>query len=100
MCAAVFVFRGNAQSLFFLAGFCLFVLWLGLNALWLPALPERMGDWSYGTYLYGFPVQQLLVFFGVPVLGLGMFVLSSTVLTLMLAAASWYLVEKPALRWK
>lgn len=60
---------------------------------------ERRGDLSYGVYLYGWPVQQALRQL-VPngtVVGL---LLPSLGLTLALAALSWWLVEKPALRLK
>jgi peptidoglycan/LPS O-acetylase OafA/YrhL len=58
----------------------------------------RFGDLSYGTYLYAFPIQQLVVqhlelrnspmrlFF------------TATPLILATAAASWFSVERPALR--
>lgn len=76
------------------------VLWLALHARWLPRLPERWGDWSYGTYLYGFPVQQVLVAVGLHTLSFAGFVAVSTLLTLCLGALSWHLIEKGAMRWK
>ena len=58
----------------------------------------RFGDFSYGIYIIHFPVLQALVAFGVfgasAYLGLGI----ATVLVLVLAFASWHLVEKPFLR--
>jgi peptidoglycan/LPS O-acetylase OafA/YrhL len=57
-------------------------------------------DLSYGTYIYGYPVQQMLVLLlgmgvGVPLLSL-----ISVVAVLPFAAASWFVVEKRALRLK
>lgn len=75
-------------------------LWLATRALWLPAIPSRMGDWSYGTFLWGFPVQQVLAQTGLAERSFGAFVLASTVMTLAMAALSWHWVEKPALRWR
>ncbi len=92
--------HGNLQLVFWLCGSGMLVLWLALYGMWLPAIPARMGDWSYGAYLYGFPVQQVLAQAGVPQWGMGWFVLCSTVLTLALAGLSWHGVEKPAMRWK
>lgn len=55
-------------------------------------------DYSYGTYLYGFPVQQTLIALGVrePALLLAY----SVPLTLCCAAVSWHLVESPLLKRK
>lgn len=57
----------------------------------------RRGDLSYGTYLYGFPVQQLVIHAWGPGLHpLGLFLLA-TPPTLAAAALSWALVERPCL---
>jgi peptidoglycan/LPS O-acetylase OafA/YrhL len=66
----------------------------------------RYGDFSYGLYLYAWPVQQLLIqHFGARLaMGHGLDRLALSVLTfgltLPLAAASWYVVERPFLRLK
>ncbi|MDZ4812351.1 MAG: acyltransferase [Pseudomonadota bacterium] len=82
----------------------LFGLALGYGSLWFAYVPRlgrfnRIGDYSYGVYLWGFPVQQLVVraleaptpmllFFG------------SLPIVLLIAIASWHWVEKPLLRLK
>jgi peptidoglycan/LPS O-acetylase OafA/YrhL len=53
-------------------------------------------DLSYGTYIYAFPAQQLLVICGLSVLNPLLFFVVATAATLPLAALSWFLVEKPA----
>ena len=65
--------------------------------LWFRRITAR-GDISYGTYLYAFPIQQLMV----PVVGNHPWLISATALPLTLVAAltSWLLVERPALRLK
>jgi peptidoglycan/LPS O-acetylase OafA/YrhL len=59
----------------------------------------RVGDYSYGTYVLAFPVQQFIIWrFGLthpPVV----FALTLAV-TLGLAIVSWHAVEKPALDLK
>lgn len=55
----------------------------------------RRSDYSYGMYVYAFPVQQVLAFYGVTQ-PLALMALAFP-LTLGLAAASWHLVEAPAL---
>jgi peptidoglycan/LPS O-acetylase OafA/YrhL len=54
----------------------------------------RYGDFSYGTYLYAFPVEQLVMKgFGHTVQPLVLFACATPV-TLLLACASWYGVER------
>ncbi|MFH6782811.1 MULTISPECIES: acyltransferase family protein [Methylobacterium] len=75
------------------------VLCLGLSPpIRHPALDPR-ADLSYGTYLYGWPVQQSLhALF--PGASASMLLGPSLVLTLAVAALSWRFVERPALGWK
>lgn len=62
------------------------------------ALYNRLGDYSYGTYVYAFPIQQMLASFGV-VTPLANMTLALP-LTLICAILSWHLVEAPAMRLK
>lgn len=70
-------------------------LYLGL-AVRLPLI--RRHDLSYGLYLYGWPAAQLVqsIAPGGPLHNTAW----ATVLALVLAAGSWWLVEQPALRLK
>ncbi len=60
---------------------------------------SRIGDLSYGTYLYGFPVTQMVAKLH-PTIGAIDNFLVSLPLTLALAAASWFLVERRLLAMK
>jgi peptidoglycan/LPS O-acetylase OafA/YrhL len=61
----------------------------------------RFGDFSYGVYIYAFPVQQAwMAFAGPERLGVWSFLALSLASILPLAAASWWLVERPALGLK
>jgi peptidoglycan/LPS O-acetylase OafA/YrhL len=60
----------------------------------------RFGDLSYGVYIYAFPVQQALMQAFGPQLGLPVFIGATLAFVLPLAAASWWLVERPALSFK
>ncbi|MES2583121.1 MAG: acyltransferase [Pseudomonadota bacterium] len=80
-----------------IASLALFVvnLALALGRRW----PETRGsiDLSYGTYLYGFPIEQALVA-AFPAFG-GWTVLALAIpLCLVFSSLSWYLIERPALR--
>jgi peptidoglycan/LPS O-acetylase OafA/YrhL len=75
------------------------VLWLALMpGLSHPVLALRH-DFSFGTYLYGWPVQQGLVQL-IPAAGALWLVAPSLAITLGLAALSWFWVERPALSLK
>ena len=52
----------------------------------------KYGDYSYGTYLYAFPIQQLLL--ALTTLRFPVFVIASIVLSLLAGAASWFAVER------
>jgi peptidoglycan/LPS O-acetylase OafA/YrhL len=55
---------------------------------------NRFGDFSYGTYLYAFPIQQLIMSaIGHPIHPLLLFA-CATPPTLLAAAGSWYAVER------
>ncbi len=66
-----------------------------------PALdPGKVGDFSYGVYLYAFPVQQALVQLLGPGLTGWSLTLWASLVTLLFAAVSWFLVERRALQRK
>jgi peptidoglycan/LPS O-acetylase OafA/YrhL len=70
-------------------------IWAGVR------LPLRWThDFSYGTYIYAFPIAQALALIGVQRLGLLPFGIACVVATLPVAAASWFLIERPALSLK
>jgi peptidoglycan/LPS O-acetylase OafA/YrhL len=77
---------------------------LAYGLLWLAFAPNwywfnRFGDYSYGLYIYAFPVQQCVTYFWPDSLPYQNFLLAGAV-TLALAVASWHWVEKPALDLK
>lgn len=75
--------------------FAYLMLWAGA------VLPVRVGsrnDISYGVYIWAFPVQQLIVVAGLSWLGGWGTALLAFILTVPLAWASWWFVEKPAMR--
>jgi len=76
------------------------LLWLGIH---LPSPFQKVGarnDYSYGVYIYGWPVQQLLGIWGVQHWGYVAFTLAGIAGALTCAFISWHLVEKRALSMK
>lgn len=74
------------------------LLWLGIH------LPfqrvSARNDYSYGVYIYAYPVSQLLAIWGVQRWGYPAYVSLSVVATIPFAVASWWLIEKRALSLK
>ena len=93
---------GSFTVMFAISGVYL-VLYFALSPPgWLQGVGRRLsrfGDYSYGVYLWGWPVQQMIE----TQLQTGSWALNfaiSAPITLLLAIASWRIVEKPALRLK
>jgi peptidoglycan/LPS O-acetylase OafA/YrhL len=60
---------------------------------------NRIGDYSYGIYIYAWPVQQMTVALNPGIGPLNMFV-RSFLATWLLAIMSWHWIEKPSLARK
>jgi peptidoglycan/LPS O-acetylase OafA/YrhL len=60
---------------------------------------NKLGDCSYGLYIYAFPIQQLIIHYytGASILEVTVY---SSIFTLILALISWHFVEKKALSYK
>jgi len=74
------------------------MIWLGYH---LPL--QRVGaknDYSYGLYVYAYPVQQLLAIWGVIRWGFFAYFGLALAITFPLAIASWWAIEKHALKLK
>jgi len=60
---------------------------------------NKLGDYSYGVYIYAFPVQQMLMA-SHPGLSPWSLLLTSCLITLGLSALSWHFIEQHALTFK
>lgn len=74
-------------------GLAYFILWLG-SVVPCPRVFQTH-DVSYGMYIYAFQCQQICAVFGLASLGYWAFSFISLALTIPLAIASWFLVERP-----
>lgn len=96
LAAGAFLAQGTAVfSLMFAMALSYTTLWLGFSR-WQPALLyNRLGDYSYGTYIFAFPIQQTLAGSGVasPLVNMSVAIPA----TCLCAALSWHFVERPAL---
>ena len=87
------------------AGFeYMFLAWLVYAVFWAAYVPDlhlfnHLGDYSYGLYIYAFPIQQALRQYIPGIQPLELF-LCASLLTLGCAMLSWHFVERPALELK
>lgn len=56
-------------------------------------------DYSYGFYIYAFPVQQSIIYL-FPKISIFWYLLSGFVITMLFAVMSWHLIEKPMMNFK
>ena len=92
--------RWGGYKLVGVAALVYLVLWVAA------ALPKRVqwigqkNDYSYGIYIYGWPVQQMLAFYGLEKWGYVPYVAITIVGTAVLAWLSWHGIEKWAMAIK
>lgn len=105
--------------LFLAAGVATYGLLMSHHAVYLAAIPLTYatvhfgmfplpkfrllasGDYSYGIYLYGFPIAQAVVAAVPAIRGHGtLLLLVAGLLTALFAAFSWHVIEKPSLAQK
>jgi len=60
---------------------------------------NKLGDYSYGIYIYAFPVHQAVVYL-LPGSSILASTLACALITLLLSVASWHLIEESALDFK
>ncbi len=96
---AISLYTGDFLSGFHFVFLPFFVIGFGiLSTPYLNNIGKKLGDISYGIYIYGFPVQQALVyFFGMNYITL---LVTSVPITMVLSYGSWHLIEKRALQLK
>ena len=85
-----------------------FTLYLAVAywVLWLAYIPtgairqfNELGDYSYGIYIYAYPIQQVIVGAALGLSPVQVFLFAGMA-TLMAAVLSWHLVEQPSLKTK
>ena len=79
------------------AALCYLVFWLAYTPRLRLRHFGRRGDFSYGIYLYAFPIQQLLILYVPLARSPWANAAIAWPLAILAGAASWHLVEKPML---
>jgi len=83
----------------FLISWCYAIFFFGFLQNDILLQYNRLGDYSYGMYIYAFPVEQTIVWYfktSAP----GIVIAASFPITLFFAILSWHFVERPALSRK
>ncbi|WP_424810811.1 acyltransferase family protein [Roseococcus sp. YIM B11640] len=100
-CFAILLYLGiysPAKFIIYVLSVGYLVMYFGLAFPIKFALGQRVGDISYGTYLYAFPVQQAVItVFGASIGALGVSAIAAPI-AMGLGYLSWRFVEKPFLQ--
>jgi peptidoglycan/LPS O-acetylase OafA/YrhL len=96
----IFALRyGGAEQALAIAGtYC--ILFISLSFAATPRLFGERVDLSYGAYLFGFPIQQLIICYSSRSISPVLLFLTSFSITCFIAYVSWRFIESPCLRWK
>lgn len=73
---------------------------IGLSALVKRISVHKLGDLSYGMYIYAFPIQQTLVYVKEGNWSVSALFWVTTTITGIFAFISWHIIESPALKLK
>jgi peptidoglycan/LPS O-acetylase OafA/YrhL len=79
--------------------FCYFLFWVAIRATKLQHW-EKFGDFSYGIYIFAWPVMQFAAYFSLQNAGWVVYHVVVIVALHVLAFFSWHLIEKPAMSLK
>jgi peptidoglycan/LPS O-acetylase OafA/YrhL len=100
---AVFIVWGHTRipniRMIYIPAIVYIVFVLGYHPKLFFAPYTRLGDYSYGLYIYAFPTQQIISYYHPGIHQFQLFALAFPCI-LVTAVLSWHFIEKPALRRK
>jgi peptidoglycan/LPS O-acetylase OafA/YrhL len=98
-CSIALVLSSYHSDIFFIS-YCLLLPFIILIIAYIPGGSIRgfnkLGDYSYGMYIYAFPIQQSLAA-SIQDIAIATMIAGSFSITLVLAIVSWHFLEKPFL---
>lgn len=97
--AAAGLVIGQSTRFVYLAALPYLVMSLAFMPSALGRRYNRVGDYSYGIYIYSFPIQQLVVHMAPGISAVALLAISLP-LSIAAGAVSWHLIEKPAMGWR
>ncbi|MDO5052058.1 MAG: acyltransferase [Pseudoclavibacter sp.] len=97
--AAGFAYATGGWNVWGQYGFCYALMWFAVRATRLRNW-EKYGDFSYGIYIFAWPLMQFAAFFGLHRAGWLVYHLVIVAACHLAAFGSWHLIEKPAMSLK
>jgi peptidoglycan/LPS O-acetylase OafA/YrhL len=100
LCFSIFLFIFKFYYLSLIIGLSPLIIYIGLKSFKYLNKINKIGDLSYGIYLFAFPIQQTIYYlFGSKFNFLILFLLV-IIITYFFAYCSWHLIESPSLKIK
>lgn len=96
---ALYTYDVGGWNIFGQYAFCYVLMWFAIRATKLRNW-ERYGDFSYGVYIFAWPLMTLGAFYGLHTKGWIVYHVTIIVGVHLLAFLSWHLIEKPAMSLK
>ncbi len=99
-CVPIFIFLLFSMKMSFLYVFLgpitltYILIFISYNTPYLNEFSHKIGDLSYGLYIYAFPTQQLLISLSKNTLSISELFISSFFISFLFAYISWHFVEK------
>ncbi|MDQ0739336.1 acyltransferase [Pseudomonas sp. W4I3] len=90
------LYRSPVFVEFFVGAWCYSVFWVAFNTQWLARQYNRLGDYSYGLYIYAFPTQEILAYLWKGISPVAMILVALPV-ALIPAILSWRFIEHPCI---
>jgi peptidoglycan/LPS O-acetylase OafA/YrhL len=76
------------------------IIYFAYLPIWRLSEFSKYGDFSYGMYIFAFPVQQTITYLNGGKMSATINIIYAFFITLILAICSWHLIEKKALKLK
>jgi peptidoglycan/LPS O-acetylase OafA/YrhL len=96
---AVFTYDQGGWNVGGQYGLLYFLMWAAISWTRLQHW-EKFGDFSYGVYIFAWPLMQFVSYFGLEKAGMVAYFAVIIVATHAIAFCSWHLIEKPAMSLK
>lgn len=93
---AFFLYKSPVFVEAFVLAWSYSVFWIAFNTQWFARQFNRLGDYSYGLYIYAFPTQEILAHLWKGILPVTM-ILVALPLALIPAVLSWHFIEYPCI---